>query len=51
MYIYSIGGLVIIENITDRNIQDFLRGHDMTITAMALSHSGFIPSYLKIKFL
>lgn len=39
-FTYSIGGLVIVEDITDRNIQNFMRGHDMTITAMAVSHNG-----------
>lgn len=38
--IYSSGGLVVIENLHDKHQQDFLRGHDMEITAMAISSSG-----------
>jgi hypothetical protein len=38
--IYNIGGLLVIENIHDKHQQQFLRGHDMEITAIALSNSG-----------
>ena len=38
--VYNNGGLVVIENLHDKHQQDFLRGHDMEITAMAISFSG-----------
>lgn len=38
--IYNNGGLVVIENLHEKHQQDFLRGHDMEITAMAISFSG-----------
>lgn len=38
--IYNNGGLVVIENLHEKHQQDFLRGHDMEITAMAVSFSG-----------
>ena len=40
LFIYSIGGSIILEDINDRHKQDFLRGHDMGITALAVSNSG-----------
>ena len=39
-FVYNIGGLVVIEDINDRNKQSFLRGHDMPITALSVSHQG-----------
>ena len=38
--IYNIGGLLVIENIQDKHQQQFLRGHDMEISAIAISNSG-----------
>lgn len=38
--IYNIGGLLVIENINDKHQQQFLRGHDMEISAIAISNSG-----------
>ena len=38
--IYNSGGLVVIENLHEKHQQDFLRGHDMEITAMTISFSG-----------
>lgn len=46
IFIYCIGGLVVIEDINDRHKQDFLRGHDMNVTALAVSSSGFIYEFL-----
>ena len=40
--IYNIGGLLVIENVHDKHQQQFLRGHDMEISAIAVSHSGNI---------
>ena len=40
--VYNIGGLLVIENLTDKNNQEFLRGHDMEISAIAVSNSGNI---------
>jgi WD40 repeat protein len=38
--IYPIGGLLVIENLHDKSKQQFLRGHDMEISALAISSSG-----------
>jgi len=38
--IYNIGGLLVVENLQDKHKQEFLRGHDMEITAIAVSNSG-----------
>jgi hypothetical protein len=38
--IYNIGGLLVIENINDKHQQQFLRGHDMEISAITVSNSG-----------
>ncbi|EAS05346.1 zinc carboxypeptidase family protein, putative (macronuclear) [Tetrahymena thermophila SB210] len=38
--IYSVGGLVVIENSEDKHDQQFLRGHDMPISSLAVSPSG-----------
>ena len=38
--IYNIGSLVIIEPVADKHNQAFLRGHDMEISVIELSHSG-----------
>lgn len=38
--IYNIGALVIIEPINDKHNQAFLRGHDMEISTIEISHSG-----------
>jgi WD40 repeat protein len=38
--IYNIGGLLVIENLHDKHKQQFLRGHDMEITAISISNSG-----------
>jgi hypothetical protein len=40
--IYPIGGLLVIENLHDKSKQQFLRGHDMEISAIAISNSGKI---------
>jgi len=40
--IYNIGGLLVIENLHDKHKQEFLRGHDMEISAIAVSNSGKI---------
>lgn len=42
LFIYCIGGLIVLEDINDRHKQDFLRGHDMSISALAVSASGII---------
>ena len=38
--IYGIGGLLVIENLHDKHKQEFLRGHDMEISTIAISNSG-----------
>ena len=38
--IYNIGGLLVIENLHDKHKQEFLRGHDMELSAIAVSNSG-----------
>jgi WD40 repeat protein len=38
--IYCIGGLLVIEDLMDKHKQEFLRGHDMEISAIAVSSSG-----------
>jgi hypothetical protein len=40
IFLYCIGGLVVIENVDDKHDQKFLRGHDMAVTALAISVSG-----------
>jgi cilia- and flagella-associated protein 52 len=40
--LYTIGSLVLIENVNEKTAQQFLRSHDMEITALALSHAGKI---------
>lgn len=40
--LYNIGGLLVIENLMDKHNQEFLRGHDMEISALAVSNSGNI---------
>jgi hypothetical protein len=38
--IYPIGGLLVIEDLHDKHKQQFLRGHDMEISAIAVSNTG-----------
>lgn len=38
--VYNIGGLLVIENLHDKHQQQFLRGHDMEISAISISNSG-----------
>ena len=38
--LYGIGGLLVIENLHDKHKQEFLRGHDMEISTIAVSNSG-----------
>jgi len=40
MVIYNIGGLLVIEDVHDKHKQQFLRGHDMEISAITVSPSG-----------
>lgn len=40
--LYNIGGLLVVENLMDKHNQAFLRGHDMEISAIAVSNSGNI---------
>ena len=40
LFVYCIGGSIVIEDINDRHKQSFLRGHDMSVTALAVSSSG-----------
>ena len=40
--IYNIGGLLVFENLHDKHAQQFLRGHDMEISAICVSKSGNI---------
>jgi WD40 repeat protein len=40
--VYCIGGLVVLENIHDKNSQYFLRGHDNDISALAISPNGLL---------
>ena len=51
LFIYSIGGLIVLEDINDRHKQDFLRGHDMSVTSLAISYSGNQNSLIKIFYL
>ncbi len=44
--IYPVGGLVVIENSTDKHDQIFLRGHDMPVSAITVSPSGIAKNYL-----
>lgn len=39
-FIYSVGGLVIIENLESRHNQNILRAHDMPISAISVSKTG-----------
>jgi len=38
--IYNIGGLLVIEDLHDKHKQEFLRGHDMELSAIAVSSTG-----------
>ena len=38
--VYNIGGLLVIENLHDKHQQEFLRGHDMELSTIAVSNSG-----------
>jgi len=38
--IYNIGGLLVLEDLHDKHKQQFLRGHDMEISAISISNSG-----------
>lgn len=38
--VYAIGGLLVIEDLNDKSKQQFLRGHDMEISAVTISNSG-----------
>lgn len=38
--IYNIGGLLVIEDLHDKHKQEFLRGHDMEISCVAVSPNG-----------
>ena len=38
--VYNIGGLLVIENLHDKHKQEFLRGHDMELSTIAVSNSG-----------
>ena len=40
LFVYSIGGLVVLEDLNDKHNQKFLRGHDMGVSAIAMGHSG-----------
>ena len=40
LFVYPIGGSLVLENIDDRHDQTFLRGHDMPISAIDVSSSG-----------
>ena len=42
LFVYSIGGTIVLEDVNDKHKQDFLRGHDMAITALDISLSGLI---------
>lgn len=39
-YIYIAGSVIVIAEMNDANIQEFLRGHDDEITSLALSNKG-----------
>lgn len=38
--VYNIGGLLVIEDLHDKHKQEFLRGHDMELSAIAVSATG-----------
>ena len=38
--LFSLGSLITIENLADPHSQKLLRGHDMHVTATALSNNG-----------
>lgn len=40
--IFSIGGYVVIENLHDRHKQEFLKGHDMELSALTVSNTGIL---------
>ena len=40
VFIKSVGSAVVVGDLNDPHQQEFLRGHDMEITAMAISASG-----------
>lgn len=40
MLIYSNGGLLVLESLKDKHKQEFLRGHDMEISCIAVSNQG-----------
>jgi hypothetical protein len=39
-FVYSIGGLIVIEDSKDKHNQRFLRGHDMAVSAVNVGLSG-----------
>ena len=39
-FLYSIGGLIVIEDVDDKHNQRFLKGHDMAVSALAIGQSG-----------
>ena len=38
--IYNNGGLIVIESLHDKHQQEFLRGHDMEVSCIAVSNNG-----------
>ena len=45
-FIYSIGGLIVIEDIKDKHNQRFLKGHDMAVSALAVGQFGIWHSFM-----
>lgn len=39
-FVYSIGGLIVVEDINEKHNQRFLRGHDMDISCLSIGSSG-----------
>ena len=42
MILYTIGSLIVIEDINNKHSQWFLKGHDNDVTAVAIANNGFL---------
>ena len=40
VYVKSVGSAVVVGDLNDPHSQEFLRGHDMEVTALAISKTG-----------
>jgi len=44
LYVYSVGSIVIVEDVDDPHSQKFLRGHDADVTSIALSGQSLLAT-------